>query len=388
MTELAPGLHARAGQDVDSAAYESFVGRWSRLFMPTVIAAADVQSGSKVLDVSTGTGEAALAALPVIGPSGTLVGADISPEMVRSAVARISDVRFLPIAADGQALPFRNGCFDAVICQLGLQFFPDPARGLSEFRRVLRPEARACVCVISTPDRAPMWGFLAEAIARRLPEKSNILMASFSLADAQRVEGLFSGAGFVNVSVTREVRGGVIESLDDYWDPIAAGIGSIPQTYLQLEERERQDVRDEVDARLSDFADGDKFRMNVEMLICHGQAGSGDDKSAQQPKSGWAPPVDPRLEEFLVCPKTMGALEYNASTNELISRRASLAFPICDGIPIMLLNSARATQPPFWSRSEFSDRRSLASMIELDHPKRKIDGGPVEVNFWHKTDLR
>ena len=135
MTEFAPGLHARAGQDVNSSAYDAYVGRWSRLFVPSVIAAARVQSGGKVLDISTGTGEAAVAMLPAIGASGTLVGADISPEMVRSAVQRVNDTRFLPIAADGQELPFRNTSFDAVVCQLGLQFFPDPARGLSEFRR-------------------------------------------------------------------------------------------------------------------------------------------------------------------------------------------------------------------------------------------------------------
>ena len=89
------------------------------------------------------------------------------------------------------------------------------------------------MCVISNPDRAPMWGFLAEAIARRLPEKRDILMASFALADAKRVEKLFRGAGFVNVSVTREVRGGVIKSLDEYWYPILAGTGSIPQAWDQ-----------------------------------------------------------------------------------------------------------------------------------------------------------
>jgi ubiquinone/menaquinone biosynthesis C-methylase UbiE len=51
--------------------------------------------------------------------------------------------------ADGQALPFADATFDAVLCQLGLMFFPDPARGLAEFRRVLRPRRRAAVCVIS-----------------------------------------------------------------------------------------------------------------------------------------------------------------------------------------------------------------------------------------------
>ena len=268
MAELAPGLHARAGHDVDASAYESFVGRWSRLFLPSVLAAAGIQSASNVLDISTGTGEAALAALPVIGPSGTLVGADISPEMVRSAVKRVSDTRFLPVVADGQELPFRNGCFDAVVCQLGLQFFPEPGRGLSEFHRVLRPGARACVCVISNPVRAPMWGFLAEAIARHRPERRNLVMTSFALADAKRVEDLFRMAGFVNVnvSVTREVRGGAVESLEEYWNSVAAGIGSIPQLYLRLEERERRDIRDEVNARLSEFMIGNELHMNVEML--------------------------------------------------------------------------------------------------------------------------
>jgi len=328
---------------VDSTAYDRYLGRWSRLFVHEVIAAAQVQSGSKVLDVSTGTGEAAAAALPAIGPSGTLVGVDISPEMVRSAVKRISDTRFLPVAADGQQLPFRNGCFDAVVCQLGLQFFPDPARGLSEFRRVLSPGGKACVCVISTPDRAPMWGFLAEAIARRLPEKRDILMASFTLADPKRVENLFRTAGFVNVGVTRKVSGGSIGSLQEYWGPISAGVGSIPQLYLRLKEGERRSVRDEVSARLSEFMVGNELNMNVEMLIGHGQAGGpDDDRPPQKSTIGQHAPIDPRLGENLVCPKTKGPLEYNVSTSELISRRAKLAFPIQGDIPIMLLDSARA----------------------------------------------
>ncbi len=88
MTEFAPGLHAATGKDVDVSAYDRFTGRWSRLFVPDVIAAADIGSGCKVLDICTGTGEVAVAALPVIGGSGILVGADISPEMVKSARAR------------------------------------------------------------------------------------------------------------------------------------------------------------------------------------------------------------------------------------------------------------------------------------------------------------
>jgi uncharacterized protein YbaR (Trm112 family) len=51
--------------------------------------------------------------------------------------------------------------------------------------------------------------------------------------------------------------------------------------------------------------------------------------------------VDPKLLEILVCPVTKGPLEFDAAKNELISRQAKLAFPIRDGIPIMLVDEAR-----------------------------------------------
>ena len=51
--------------------------------------------------------------------------------------------------------------------------------------------------------------------------------------------------------------------------------------------------------------------------------------------------IDPKLLEMLVCPLTKGPLEYDADANELISRQANLAYPIRDGIPIMLIDVAR-----------------------------------------------
>jgi uncharacterized protein len=51
--------------------------------------------------------------------------------------------------------------------------------------------------------------------------------------------------------------------------------------------------------------------------------------------------VDPKLLDILVCPLTKGPLEYDAARQELISRQAKLAFPIRDGIPILLIDEAR-----------------------------------------------
>lgn len=63
-----------------------------------------------------------------------------------------------------------------------------------------------------------------------------------------------------------------------------------------------------------------------------------DPGGQSQPESG---AVDPRLLEILVCPLTKGPLEYDRARNELVSRKAGLAYPIRDGIPIMLVDEAR-----------------------------------------------
>ena len=55
--------------------------------------------------------------------------------------------------------------------------------------------------------------------------------------------------------------------------------------------------------------------------------------------------IDPKLLEFLVCPLTKGPLEYDTAAQELISRQAGLAYPIRDGIPIMLVDEARPLDP-------------------------------------------
>jgi uncharacterized protein YbaR (Trm112 family) len=51
--------------------------------------------------------------------------------------------------------------------------------------------------------------------------------------------------------------------------------------------------------------------------------------------------IDPSLLEILVCPQTKGPLDYDKNAQELISKKAGLAYPIRDGIPIMLIDEAR-----------------------------------------------
>src|SRR5215468_7844979 len=104
-----PGFHAAVGRHVDRSAYDRYVGAWSRLFVPVVLAAAEVATADRILDVATGPGEAAAMALAQVGPAGLVVGADISLAMLAAAHTRFAGSRFRPVVADGQALPFADG---------------------------------------------------------------------------------------------------------------------------------------------------------------------------------------------------------------------------------------------------------------------------------------
>jgi len=128
-----------------AAGYDRAFARVSTHFVPFLLRAAHIAPGMRVLDIAAGTGLAAEAALGVVGPAGHVTAADLSPAMVEKARERLGSAKNASVAVeDGQALSFSDESFDAVVCSLGLMFFPDPLRGLAEFRRVLRPGGARC----------------------------------------------------------------------------------------------------------------------------------------------------------------------------------------------------------------------------------------------------
>ncbi len=65
------------------------------------------------------------------------------------------------------------------------------------------------------------------------------------------------------------------------------------------------------------------------------------DKKTKNAKTPEATPIDPRLLEILICPVTGGRLQYDRAAGELISKKAKLAYPVREGVPIMLADEAR-----------------------------------------------
>ncbi len=99
-----------------------------------------VPEGGRVLEVACGTGISTEYLRRALPPSVEIVATDLNEAMVAFAAAKrgaLAKVAFRP--ADALALPFDDGDFDAVVCQFGVMFFPDKAKGLAEMTRVLKP---------------------------------------------------------------------------------------------------------------------------------------------------------------------------------------------------------------------------------------------------------
>lgn len=250
--------------------YDELFARATQLFIPTLLRAARIAPGHSVLDVGTGTGAAARAAMDIVGPSGSVIGGDISPTMLGAARRNLKGLPITLEILDGQALPFPNDRFDALICQLGLMFFTDPARGLSEFYRVLRKGGWAAVSVTTTPERS-LFGRIGAIIARDVPEKAEKLNRFFAIPDAGRLRSLISGAGFREADVLNENRAIEFASFGAYFSGIEKGATLSGQEFVQLSPDRRRRIRAEVREGLGVTDDDRRLVINMEVLIGSGR---------------------------------------------------------------------------------------------------------------------
>ncbi len=192
--------------------YREFTGRaaenYERFFVPAIgipvagelLRAADLQPGERVLDVGCGTGLIARRAATAVGGTGTVCGIDVSPDMIEMArTIRVSGAPTDWHVGDAAALPFPDGSFDVVLCQMTLMFVGDRQAAVNEIHRVLAPGGRVA---INTPGPIqPTFESMERAIVAHIsPDLAGFIRMVFSMHDPAEHGSLLKEAGFTDVS--------------------------------------------------------------------------------------------------------------------------------------------------------------------------------------------
>jgi ubiquinone/menaquinone biosynthesis C-methylase UbiE len=174
-------------------------------WVPGLVDLVDLKPGERILDVACGTGIVARQAAEQVGPGGHVVGLDLNVSMLARARAHGSTVEWRE--GNAMALPFPDNAFDVVLCQQGLQFFPDTAVALREASRVLVPGGRLALAVWCAMESSPGHRALAEGLARHVgTEAAGLMSAVFRFGDAQNLHKLLEAAGFRGVRLRRDTR--------------------------------------------------------------------------------------------------------------------------------------------------------------------------------------
>jgi SAM-dependent methyltransferase len=217
---------------------------------------ANVQPGSRVLDVAAGTGDQTLMAARRVGPTGNVLATDDSASMLKVAAeaarkegltnvdTRVMNAEDLELDADS---------FDAVICRNALMLFANPAKALTEMRRVVKPGSKVAVIVFSAAERNPHHG-IPFAIIRRLgsiPSPTPGEPWMYALGDPGALEDVYRQAGFLNLSVQEVPIKRHSPSAADAVRNMRKGAGELKELMNRLSEADRELAWAEIEEQFS-----------------------------------------------------------------------------------------------------------------------------------------
>ena len=250
----------RAGYNRIGSRYLAAAGARGELDA-SLLAAARIEQGQRVLDLASGPGLLAQGAQAVVGRHGLAIASDIS----EGQLACCPD---LPrVVADGEALPFAAASFDRALCGLGLMFFPDDQAALREIRRVLRPDGRLALSVWGRAEEVPLVETALACMRRLLPPPKVARPSIFRFGDAGELARRLASADYCDIEINPHRLILTFADAAAYWQGFLDLAGGAAESLSRLPAEKQQALAAAVAEELTPHAVAGGYRLSSTVLV-------------------------------------------------------------------------------------------------------------------------
>lgn len=260
----------RYGWDRAAAVYDA---AWRGPLTPAqdlLLEMAGLDPGEEVLETACGSGLVTHRVARAVGPTGRVVGTDLSQGMLDEAEAATAEadlphVTFQRMNAESLDLP--DASFDVVLCSLGLMYVPDPGAAIREMGRVLRPGGRAVAAVWGERSRCG-WAEVFPIVDARV--NTEVCPLFFQLGTRDTLRNHLEDAGFQDVEVRRIQVTLPFASREEALEAAFAG-GPVAMAYSRFDPGTRDEIHGAYLDSIAPFRTPEGYRIPGEFVVARGE---------------------------------------------------------------------------------------------------------------------
>jgi len=259
----------RYGWDKAEPYYEN---GWKNSLEPAqqlLIKMADISEGEHVLDISSGTGIVSFEAAQKTGETGTVLGVDISENMVQSAKKRASCQNIRNVffeRMEGENLKREIGYFDITLNAFGLMYFPNPFLALKEMYRVLHPKGRSVSAVWGERGKCG-WSEIFPIVDSKV--KTDVCPMFFHLGTGNGLVNLYEQSGFKSLQSIRINTMMYYRNAEEAINAVFAG-GPVAMAYSRFDESTKLASHNEYIESISKYREGSEYFIPAEFVVVGG----------------------------------------------------------------------------------------------------------------------